>query len=62
LVDLLEDEKKVFSGEFAVRLERMVQLLEILPKYDIVAVLEREYLRRFIAVHYPGLGMFSAKC
>jgi hypothetical protein len=31
LVELLEDEKQVFSGDFAVRLERMVRLLAAVP-------------------------------
>jgi nucleoside 2-deoxyribosyltransferase len=31
LVDLLEDEKQAFSGDFAVRLERMVNLLSSVP-------------------------------
>jgi hypothetical protein len=31
LVELLEDEKAAFAGEFAVRLERMVQTLELIP-------------------------------
>jgi hypothetical protein len=32
LIDLLEDEQQAFAGDFAVRLERMVGRLEILPK------------------------------
>jgi hypothetical protein len=34
LVDLLEDEKQAFAGDFSVRLERMVNRLHLVPKTD----------------------------
>lgn len=34
LVDLLEDEEQAFAGDFAVRLERMVSRLELVPKTE----------------------------
>jgi hypothetical protein len=53
LVDLLEDEKKTFAGDFSVRLERMVARLEIVPKTG-----SNEEFRKGIseALHVAAIG------
>lgn len=57
LIDLLEDESKAFSGDFTVRLERVVKSLEILPHAE-----SDEYFRKGIseALHSGALGRLRA--
>ena len=53
LMDLLEDESKAFSGDFIVRLERVVKSLELLPTTD-----SSEQFRQGIseALHSGAIG------